>query len=223
MKARKRGYAPPFDTQSRWFKHSAMASSFPFDTIEENALKLRNTPIQLCWGWRRRSSSVDAISRRVTMVAEEETNCRAAVEFDTAIDGQFQNCRWFRSPPKVQIMAGILGPGPALCTHVSNLGVGEHKVEDDPESGHLPGGAQETARTGCISSDCDSPKSPTAFPSQTLAKFVGVILSPTVKMQPRGAGRRGGFGQGREGFGGGRHGRGRGEDGWKAQHLEAPG
>lgn len=45
---------------------------------------------------------------------------------------------WFRLPPKVQIVPGILGHAPSVEPRVEDLGEGELKVGDDCASGHCP-------------------------------------------------------------------------------------
>ena len=51
--------------------------------------------------------------------------------------GQEHQRPWFRAPPKVHIIPGILGLGPAVETRDIHLVGGEDKIEGDPESGHL--------------------------------------------------------------------------------------
>lgn len=226
MKKMKKGYAPPFNTTTRGFKHTIMAHGFP--EIEEESLKIKGAPIRLSW----KSNEQKAL---------EDTSQGSSVISDTRGG---QNGKWFRSPPKVQIVAEILGVHPSEITRVAHPDGGRHIGDGDPESGHLPPDPTEVARAGFTSAE-SLPTNPSSSPIQikSLAKFVGHLwrgalaksfavavraeAAPVVKvvMQPRGGGHRGGFGQGHDGFGSGRQGRGIGcgEDWSKAEYLEALG
>jgi hypothetical protein len=51
---------------------------------------------------------------------------------------QFQDSRWFRPPPKVRVVPGILGPHPSQATRVAHRGNGEREVTNGAEAGHYP-------------------------------------------------------------------------------------
>jgi hypothetical protein len=52
--------------------------------------------------------------------------------------GQFQDSRWFRPPPKVHVVPGILGPHPSQATRVAHWGNGEREVTNGAKAGHRP-------------------------------------------------------------------------------------
>lgn len=157
--------------------------------------------------------------------------------------------RWFRPPPKVRIVLGILGPPPSLGTRVAHPDGGELKVSIACDAGHRPS-------LGCIpnpvDSDCDISPNPNLIPkssspsSRTLAKFVKHLwkdVAPRsfasvvraeyatvvkVAMQSYGDGHRGGSRPGREGFSGKKQGWGGGRstihiNTWKCKDGEAHG
>ena len=43
---------------------------------------------------------------------------------------------WFRLPPKVQIVLGILGRAPSTEPRVAHLGEGKQEIIDEGRSGH---------------------------------------------------------------------------------------
>lgn len=135
--AKKKGYGPPFDTANRRFNHTFMAKDFPFEEIEENKLKLKCSSIQFCWPHLRRSRSSGDLEGKQSEPVEVIPN-----------EGQFcDSSRWFRSPPKVRIVQGILGPHPLEDTHGTLPGEGDGKLVDDPESGHR---SPKSSPTRCV-------------------------------------------------------------------------
>jgi hypothetical protein len=173
-------------------------------------MKIKFMPIRLRWQNHRQSSSDGELEGKRVQKPNR--------------GGYFGDSRWFRSPPKVHIVPGILGPPLVVLTCVSHLGVGEREVEEDNDFEHRP---SDKGPSNPSSLDCCS--SPNLIfrsrPHQTLARFMkhfwqGASLrsfaavvsaepAPVVRvaMQPRGGGRRGGFGPSHEGPGGGRQGR----------------
>lgn len=106
--------------------------------MEEDALKIRNLPIRFSWARCGRSRSAEAVSYRVATNSADDVSYRVAMTNLGTIAEQNQNW-WFRSPPKVRIVAGILGAHPPGCTRVIHRSGGEQNKGDDPESGHHSG------------------------------------------------------------------------------------
>lgn len=52
--------------------------------------------------------------------------------------GQFRESRWFRLPPKVRIVPGILGPHPSQVTRVVHPDSGMREVIANHDSEHRP-------------------------------------------------------------------------------------
>lgn len=86
-------------TRDRNLNSVAMARDSPFAKVADHSMLLKFTPIEFRWP-SRRSRIVDAEFRQ-----------RAKMN-----GGQLWNSRWFRSPPKVRVVLGILGPCPGQGT-----------------------------------------------------------------------------------------------------------
>ena len=201
---RKKGLGPPFDKNCGNFSCAVKDENFPFREVEDDALTLKFALIKLCW--LKRSNSLNNLGRRVV----EEKNFSE--------EGQFREERWFRAPPKVRLIAGILGPCPGVGTRgIHPLG-GEGKEVVDLESRHPPPGSRYLIRGGVDCLDHTNPKeiempkpsNLTRFvghlwrgaPSKSFAAAVKTVTAPTVTvMQPHGEGRGGGFRMNRGGFG----------------------
>lgn len=101
-------------------------------------MKLKSAPITLCWPRHGRSRSIDGVK-----VKEVGKNS------GLSNGGQFwKSTRWFRAPPKVRLVSGVLGLHPSAPVGVSCLRVGDDKRKDDPESGHLPVESKAPPRVG---------------------------------------------------------------------------
>lgn len=91
-------------------------------------VKIKSIPIELQWS--RIGDGVGSL---------EKTNLRrdfrSLPALDRGADPTSQR-RWFRSPPKVQVVTGILGRGPSQGTHGGDPDGGEREVAGDHESGH---------------------------------------------------------------------------------------
>lgn len=114
MKKTWRGHGPPFDSGDGIFTNTATAKSFPFERVAEDSILLKSVPIELCWTRNRRSRSVDSPEK-----------LQRAKAFGTEDGGQFWNSTWFRLPPKVRSVPGILGSHPLQGTRGEDLGGGE--------------------------------------------------------------------------------------------------
>lgn len=98
-------FGPPFDTANRWFKITASKEKFPFEEVWDETMKLKFTPIQLCWARHGKSQSAERAGERTNQLRKNFIR-----------RGHFGESRWFRSPPKVRIVPGILGPHPSKVT-----------------------------------------------------------------------------------------------------------
>lgn len=58
VKSRKKRYGPPFDSRDRWFKYKVFEKDFPFDNINDEAIKLKSAPIEFKWPRTERSRSL---------------------------------------------------------------------------------------------------------------------------------------------------------------------
>lgn len=203
LKQRKKKFGPPFDTDDWYFKCSVKKKEFPFEDMADEAVKIKFTPIWLWWQSHRQSSS------------DGELEGRAAFQLNRG--RYYGTSRWFRPPPKVRIVPGILGPPPSMVTRVKHPEGGEWKVEDNLHSEYRPPDKVSPSQLDLDSYNSPNPTSRLGS-RQALARFVKHLWkgatprsfatvvraepAPVVKvaMQPRGGGRRGGFRQGREGF-----------------------
>lgn len=152
MKQRKKKFGPPFDTANWYFKYEAKKDEFPFDEVAAEEVKIKFTPIKLRW-----------LSRR--KAGDEELEGKFG--FKSYRGGHFGQERWFRPPPKVKIIPGILGPHPAQGTHVGHPGGGERKGIVVTASGHRSPPA-DVPQADPVEDDPPIPHSI----SKTLAKFV---------------------------------------------------
>jgi len=204
IRRRKKGHGPPFDKDGRSFSSAVKDGNFPFSEIEEDALTLKFAPIKLCW--LKRSNSLNNLGRGV---AEVNT---------LSEKGHFREERWFRAPPKVRLVAGILGSSPGVSTRGVHLQSGEGNKVDDLESRHPTLDSSYLVRGGLDYLDQANPKEQKVPKSSNLARFVGhlwkgapsksfvaavrIVTAPTVAvMLPRGDDRGGGFGANRGGYG----------------------
>lgn len=46
---KKKKFGPPFDIEDRWFRVQASEENFPFESVDNDALKIKFTPIRLSW------------------------------------------------------------------------------------------------------------------------------------------------------------------------------
>lgn len=116
---RTKGFGVPMDTASRAFIHEATKDSFPFETIEQRSMKIKSIPIKLQWP---RNDGGATLS-----VKKLPTGKGKMVSTATVVEATNQT-RWFRSPPKVQLVAGILGCRPDGGTRDKNPGRGKREV-----------------------------------------------------------------------------------------------
>lgn len=100
---------------------SVTLNRVPFESSSPNSVLLKGAPIELRW------------QSRYGCNGEDEARHRAKLN-----GGQKWNSRWFRSPPKVRVVPGILGPSPTQVTRVANRGNGEDDGGDDQDSDHPP-------------------------------------------------------------------------------------
>jgi len=112
------------DVKSWGFQYAAEKNTLPFEEIKQNMVKIKSIPIKLQWvrygdtAWPVNNQAMDKAHSKVLGV--EPTSQRW----------------WFRSPPTVQEVKGILGHGPFDETRGGNLDKGEREVRDDSESEH---------------------------------------------------------------------------------------
>ena len=200
---------------------------FPFEEVDVDTVRIKSTPIQLQWNSYEHINPVNSKSKNST-------------QFDQIGESRnFGKQRWFRKPPKVQVVLGILGSYLVEDTHGKHPEGGENSGKRDPESGHSPLSAPKNPiRVGGAP---PNPRNPNSIASSrvNLSRFVGHLWigakprsfamvvranpAPTVvvEMQLRGGGRQGGsnsgigsFGQDRGGFGYGRAGFGQSRGGF---------
>ena len=207
--AKKRGFGPPFVDHDLKFRFAINKREFSFEEVSVDTLKTKDTSIRLHWNsYRRTKSSEDLLSDNCVQFRREQ-----------GIGG---SDRWFRRPPKVKLVLGILGPRPSEKPRGVHLSVEGHKGKKDPETGFfsLPYSSYLT-QIGEGSSVAGNPN-PTPSPSSptsNLSKFVGHLWkgvrprsfaavvranpAPTVVvgMQSQGDGWSGSFASGRGRFG----------------------
>lgn len=188
-----------------------MAARFPFDSVTDSSVKLKNTPIELKWNLQEGSSR--ELSSKRGMVSDSKIQKDGNDDLQVGFGRQ---SRWFRPPPKVRIVPGILGSLPGCETrgvNPSQIPGGEDKVSGDFEAKH-------SSPTPLIPPHQVCPQTLIQSPSPISAAWLvisGRIPLPNrlrlpcgpnlVKMQPRGGGRRLGWqdrgGRVRTGYGGG--------------------
>ena len=207
--AKQRRFGPPFVDHDPKLRFAIEKRDFPFEEVSVDTLKIKDTPIRLHWNsYRRTKSSEDLVSDDFVQFRQEQGI------------GGFE--KWFRRPPKVRLIPGILGPHPSVKPREIHSIVEGYMGKMDSETGlfSLPDTFSLT-RTGEGSSAAGNPNSipSPSSPTSNLAKFVGHLWkgarprsfaavvranpAPTVvvEMQSRGEGRGGGFGSNRGRFG----------------------
>jgi hypothetical protein len=122
---KKKKFGPLFDSADWNFKYTTKRKEFPFDEVADEALKIKFAPIRLCWPLHEQNRVV------------EQGRPRSA-DLVFSIRGHFRKEKWFRSPPKVCIVPGILGAHPSQGTRGINRDTVEREVDDDALSGHCP-------------------------------------------------------------------------------------
>ena len=115
------------DTASREFRHESVKESFPFEEIKPTSMKIKSIPIKLQWPHYGGGTS--------SPVKKQLAGKRRTISVIT-VDEPANQIRWFRSPPKVPLVAGILGCKPNIETRGENPGRGEREVGGDSESEH---------------------------------------------------------------------------------------
>ena len=222
----KKSFSPPFVKHDLSCQLAIQKGEFPFDEVDVDTVRIKSTPIQLQWNLYDHSKSIESKSNNSS-------------QFNQIVGlRNYEKQRWFRKPPKVRVVPGILGSYPVVDTRGNQLHRGENSGERDPESGHSP--LQDSKNSIRVGGDPTNPRNPNFLASArvNLSRFVGHLWTgakprsfaavvranpaPTVvvEMQPRGGGRQGGFsgrgtfGQDRGGFGYGRAGFGQGRGGF---------
>lgn len=208
----------PINTMQKKFDQIAADSAFPFEQIEQNKVKIKAILIILQWS----NNGAVAAESPETVTKEGDVNCHCK-------RGPTTQRPWFRLPPKVKIIPGILGPAPIEKPRVEYPSGGEREVRGDweyddrlqpfpyPPTTHLFKQSGDSSTNPNPPSQ--SPLAVAAPPKSNLAKFVGHLWrgSPTrsfveaVKAVPaatvvvkmnQGGGRQDNYGWGR-GAGGG--------------------
>lgn len=105
----------------------AVADSFPLEEIGHEVVKVKSIPISFRWT----SNGDPAVTGSVP--GNIEVNTRLPV-----VKGPTRQRPWFRPPPKVRIVPGILGRRPGEETRVEYQDGGERKVSDEAAYGHRP-------------------------------------------------------------------------------------
>ena len=217
--SKKKSFSP---TSKHDLRHqlAIQKGEFPFEEIDGETVRIKSTPIHLQWNSYEHPEDVRPRNRKSNHV-------------DQSWGFQKQgNQRWFRKPPKVQVVPGILGACPIGYTRGTHTEGGENSGERDPESGYSPlQDSKNPIRVGGVPPNPRNPNS-SALSRVDLSRFVGHLWpgakprsfaavvranpAPTVvvEMQPRGGGRQSGFGSGRGNFGQDRGGFGYGRAGF---------
>lgn len=89
------------DCSKRGFKHTAIADSFLFEENESSAVKLKRIPIEFRWRCQDEAAPMNQVVSPEKMMILTEM-AESSKEKD----------RWFRAPPKVQVVKGILRRSP---------------------------------------------------------------------------------------------------------------
>lgn len=209
------------DMGSWGFQYASKKNTMPFEEIREKSVKIKSIPIQLNWAGHGGTAvpvKMPVVSGSHQAGTEDSSSC--------GVEPTSQKW-WFRSPPAVQEVAGILGHGPYDETRGGNPECSEQELGDDPESGYR---TTSLSFPWVKSISCKS-LSQSANPKQTnppnaLHKFVGHLwrqstsrsfvatiradLAPMVGVKMNREGHQGNFGAARDGFGSGRQGKGGG-------------
>ena len=77
-------------------------NSFPFEEIADNSIKIKQIPIELCW-----ESHGGSVRKKKLGGSRSST-------FEPVKTGPTRQRPWFRIPPKVRIVLGILGLDQAM-------------------------------------------------------------------------------------------------------------
>ena len=123
---RARGFGVPMDANSWSTRHAVEKGSLPFKEILPNSVKIKVISIELRW----QGHGGKAETKRKSPAGEG-----LDVSNSVAVEPTSQR-RWFRLPPKVREVAGILGRRPEGGTG-GDQDRGEREIEGDPESGDL--------------------------------------------------------------------------------------
>jgi hypothetical protein len=113
------------DLSARRFTRRSEMATITVKEIGREEIKLKNIPIKLRW------PSHGRVEELPPMAGGGQFKLN-----DVRGKGPTRHRPWFRLPPKVQIIPGILGPAPSEETRVAHLRGGEREVRDDKESGH---------------------------------------------------------------------------------------
>lgn len=216
--AHARGSGVPLDTTAKGFRYTASKKSFSFDDVAPNNVKLKSIPFEFCQA----SNGAAAVPMKKALSCK-----RDLILADSGVEPPGQR-QWFRSPPKIQVVADILRYGPTHGTRGGGSDGGEREAGGDSESNHSVSSSPPLPTTATTSNQL----SPICNPSRPksnhfLTKFVEHFQrgsstrsfaatmrakpAPTVKVgMNHGGGHRGNYGAGREEFGVGRQGRGGG-------------
>ena len=120
--SKQRKFGPPFVDHDLKFRFAINKREFSFEEVSVDTLKTKDTSIRLHWNsYRRTKSSEDLLSDNCVQFRREQ-----------GIGG---SDRWFRRPPKVKLVLGILGPRPSEKPRGVHLSVEGHKGKRDPETG----------------------------------------------------------------------------------------
>lgn len=115
----------PIDPSAIRFIRKSEQDTIPFEEIGREVEKLNAVPINLRW------ISHGGAEELAPMVGDKLEESKR-----TGNRGPTRQCPWFRLPPKVQIVLGILGRAPSVEPRVVYPGEGELKLRDDVEFGH---------------------------------------------------------------------------------------
>jgi hypothetical protein len=123
VQSKQRKYGPPFDSVNWNFKYTVKRKDFPFEVVANDWVKLKSVPIQLNW--------------LCYQHLDDGELTEGKIEYPKAFHhGYFRDSRWFRAPPKVRIVPGILGPHPSARTSGIYPVGGDREVKGDSESEH---------------------------------------------------------------------------------------
>ena len=124
---RAKGFGFPMDATSWSIRHAVEKGSLPFKQILPNSVKIKVISIELRW----QGHGGKAETNRKSPAGKS-----LDVSNSVGVEPTRQR-RWFRLPPKVREVAGILGRRPDVGTRGDDQDMGERENEGDPESGHL--------------------------------------------------------------------------------------
>lgn len=116
-----RGVGFPFDSSRKF----AMTEVFPLEEIGREVVKIKSIPIRFRW------TSNGGPEEGVPKAGKESFK-----SIHPVIKGPTRQRPWFRPPPKVRIVPGILGRMPRDETRVGHRSGGETEVREDSVSAH---------------------------------------------------------------------------------------